>query len=296
MQLRGQPAQGADMTSSRRTVYVTDLDGTLLGTDARLSQRTRAGLAALLEGGLMLTVASARSVVAIQLMFDGLQLPLPVIEFNGAFISDLATGRHLVTNAIDADAVGEVYRTVLSAGCLPFVSTFDGDSDRLYYTETRNPGMKWYLDDRVSNHDPRVSRTENLSSRLTEQVVSLTVIDRPEPLEELHLTLADEFGGVLAMHTFDSLYSPGWNWLTVHDARATKDQALAALLSMQGLDGAEVVAFGDTDCDIALFRAADRSFAVANASEGLRSLATDVIGANDEDGVVEFLEREWRSA
>jgi len=286
------PVRDTDMTSSRRTVYITDLDGTLLGADARLSHRTRSGLATLLEGGLTLTVASARSVVAMQQMFDGLQLPLPVIEFNGAFISDLATGRHLVTNAIGADTVGEVYRTILSAGCMPFVSTFDGDSDRLYYAEIRNPGMKWYLDDRISNQDPRVRRTENLSSRLAEEVVSLTVIDRPEPLGELHLALANEFEGVLAMHRFDSLYSPGWTWLTVHDARATKDQALIELLRMQGLDGAEVVAFGDTDCDISLFRVADRSFAVANASKGLRSVATDVIGANSENGVVEFLERE----
>ena len=283
------------MTSSGRTVYVTDLDGTLLGSDARLSVRTRAGLAELLGEGLMLTIASARSVVAMQLMFDGLRFPLPVIEFSGAFISDLATGRHLVTNAIGTDVVGEVYRTILSAGCMPFVSTFDGDSDRLYYSEIRNPGMKWYLDDRISNRDPRVSRTEDLSSRLSEQVVSLTVIDRPEPLEELQLALADEFGGVLAMQNFDSIYSPGWHWLTVHDARASKDQALTTLLRMRGLDAAEVVAFGDTDCDISLFRAADRSFAVANASEGLRSMATGVIGANSEDGVIEFLEREWRS-
>ena len=283
------------MTSSKRTVYVTDLDGTLLGKDARLSHRTRSGLATLLEGGLMLTVASARSVVAMQVMFDGLRLPLPVIEFNGAFISDLTTGQHLVTNAIGADVVGEVYQTICSRGCRPFVSTFDGDSDRLYYTEICNPGMKWYLDDRILNRDPRVSRVEDLSSRLSEQVVSLTVIDRPEPLEELRLTLADEFGSTLSMNGFDSLYSPGWNWLTVHDSRATKDQALITMLRLQGLDAAEVVAFGDTDCDISLFRVADRSFAVANASAELRSLATDVIGANSENGVVEFLEREWRA-
>ena len=283
------------MRCSGDTVYVTDLDGTLLGSDARLSTRTRAGLAKLLEEGLVLTIASARSVVAMQVMFDGLRLPLPVIEFNGAFISDLATGQHLVTNAIGTDVVGEVYRAILSAGCMPFVSTFDGDSDRLYYSEIRNPGMKWYLDDRISNRDPRVSRTEDLSSRLSEQVVSLTVIDRPEPLEELQLTLADEFGGVLAMQNFDSIYSPGWHWLTVHDARASKDQALTTLLRMRGLDAAEVVAFGDTDCDIPLFRVADRSFAVANASTELRSMATGVIGASSEDGVIEFLEREWRA-
>jgi Cof subfamily protein (haloacid dehalogenase superfamily) len=283
------------MAHSDVTVYVTDLDGTLLDSNAHLSARTRAGLAELLDEGLLLTVASARSVVAMQQMFDGLRLPLPVVEFNGAFISDLATGRHLVTNAIDADVVGDVYRTISSAGFLPFVSTFDGDSDRFYYSETRNAGMKWYLDDRIANHDPRVRRTEDLPSRLSEQVASLTVIDRPELVEKLHWTLADEFGDVLSLVRFDSLYSLGWQWLTVHDALATKDQALVALLRRQGLEGAEVVAFGDSNGDIPLFRVADRSIAVANASTELTSLATEVIGANNEDGVVEFLERDWRA-
>ncbi|MFH1864946.1 MAG: HAD hydrolase family protein, partial [Candidatus Eisenbacteria bacterium] len=130
--------------------------------------------------------------------------------------------------------------------------------------------------------------------RLSEQVASLTVIDRPELVEELHLTLADEFGDVLSLVRFDSLYSLGWQWLTVHDARATKDQALVALLRRQGLEGAEVVAFGDSNGDIPLFRVADRSIAVANASTELTSMATEVISANSEDGVVGFLEREWR--
>ena len=282
------------MAHSDVTVYVTDLDGTLLGRDARLSPRTRAGLAELLDDGLLLTVASARSVVAMQQMFDGLRLPLPVVEFNGAFISDLATGEHLVTNAIGADVVGDVYRTIGSAGFLPFVSTFDGDSDRFYYSEIRNPGMKWYLDDRIANNDPRITMTDDLASRLSEQVASLTVIDRPEVVGDLHLKLMDEFGDVLSYVRFDSLYSLGWQWLTVHDARATKGQALLTMLCREGLDAAEVVAFGDSNGDLPLFRVADRSVAVANASARLMSVATEVIGANSDDSVVEFLEREWR--
>ena len=61
----------------RAKVYVTDLDGTLLGEDARLSGRSRSGLVKLLEDGLLLTVASARSVVAMQRILSGVVLPLP---------------------------------------------------------------------------------------------------------------------------------------------------------------------------------------------------------------------------
>jgi hypothetical protein len=87
--------------TNRSMFYVSDLDGTLLANNASLSEFSRAHLAQLLREGLSFTVASARSVVAMQLMLQGLPIQLPVVEFNGAFLSDLATGRHEVINSID---------------------------------------------------------------------------------------------------------------------------------------------------------------------------------------------------
>ncbi len=282
------------MNSSRRRVYVTDLDGTLLGEDARLSSRTRSGLVTLLESGLMLTVASARSVVAMQSILAGLRLPLPVIELNGAFISDLGTGRHLVTNELETELAVGAYELIRGAGCVPFVSSFDGERDRLHYSEVGNPGMKWYLDDRLSNNDRRLSKTADLSSRLSEQVVCLTVIDRPDVVEELRAALVERFDGRLSVRRFSNEYFCGWDWLTVHAARATKDRALATLLETCDLGDAEIVAFGDSDSDVPLFRCADRGIAVANASAELKSLAVEVIGPSSEDSIVGFLEREWQ--
>jgi len=277
-------------------VYVTDLDGTLLDDDARLSDRTRSGLINLLDEGLPLTVASARSVVAMQSILAGLDLPLPVIEFNGAFISDLVTGRHLVTHDLGADNAVAAYEFSLAAGCLPFVSSFDGVSDRLYYSEVRNPGMAWYVEDRLASEDSRLCRTADPSSKLSEQVVCLTVIDRPDVVTDLREGLIREFDGTLSVTVFPNLYIDDSAWLTVHSTRATKDQALATLLDMHGLSEAETVAFGDSENDIPLFRCADRAIAVGNASAEIKSLASEVIGPNNEDSVVEFLEREWRVA
>lgn len=229
-----------------------------------------------------------------QSILAGLRLPLPVIELNGAFISDLGTGRHLVTNALETELAMGAYKLMRAVGCVPFVSSFDGEFDRLHYSEIGNPGMKWYLDDRLSNNDRRLSKTADLSSSLSEQVVCLTVIDRPDAVEELRAALVERFDGRLSVRQFSNEYFDGWDWLTVHDTRATKDRALATLLEARDLGDAEVVAFGDSDNDVPLFRFADRSIAVANASAELKSLATEVIGASSEDSVVGFLERDWQ--
>ena len=277
-------------------VYVTDLDGTLLDETASLSERTRTGLAGLLDDGMLFTVASARSVKAMQTILEGLTLPLPVIEHNGAHISDLATGHHLVTNAVDPTLARGAFDIIQAAGCVPLVASFDGTADRLHYSEVLNPGVAWYVEDRRVNSDPRLTRTADLASALSQQVACLTVIDRRDTLEPVRRSLIEEFGDAFRVRVFANEYFSDWDWLTIHDSRATKEQALSRVLNDSGLSGAEVVAFGDSDNDIPLFEFAARGIAVENASGEVKSLAHAVIGPNTADSVVEFLEREWQGS
>ncbi len=84
-------------------LYISDLDGTLLRDNASLSDYARTSLSRMLHAGLPFTVASARSIVAIRSILEGLPLRLPVVEFNGAFISDFATGAHRCIHSYDRD-------------------------------------------------------------------------------------------------------------------------------------------------------------------------------------------------
>jgi 5-amino-6-(5-phospho-D-ribitylamino)uracil phosphatase len=95
----------------------------------------------------------------------------------------------------------------------------------------------------------------------------------------------------LQSYFFENLYSPGWHWITVSDARATKGMALAELLALRELGGAYVVAFGDHANDLPLFEAASWSCAVANALEVVRTAADETIGSNNDDGVTRWMLR-----
>jgi 5-amino-6-(5-phospho-D-ribitylamino)uracil phosphatase len=81
-------------------VYVCDLDGTLLRPDGTLSAFSRDGLNRLLEAEVSLTVASARGTPGMRSLLSGVGFRLPVIELNGAFVSELDSGRHLVSNVL----------------------------------------------------------------------------------------------------------------------------------------------------------------------------------------------------
>lgn len=275
------------------TLYVTDLDGTLVRDDLTLSPAARADLCALLAEGAPITVASARSVTSIRAILGDIPFALPIVEFNGAFLSDYRTGRHEVVNAIPAPLAREVFGALRSAGCTPYVSAFDGARDLVYYDAIANEGMAAYFAERVAFRDERLRRVEDLAAAVDGGTVCLTVIDRAERLEPLAAALAASHGGRVVLTSYDYRYFPGWKFFTVHDRRATKDQAIAALRASRGLEQHEVVAFGDDVNDLGMMRAADRPIAVANAKPEVKALARELIGTNNDDSVVRAIRAHW---
>ena len=276
-----------------QTLYISDLDGTLLNNDARLSDFSRTTLQRLLLDGLPFSVASARSVLSMRPILDGLALTLPVVEFNGAFLSDLASTRHYVINAIEPTLAGDLYQLISRDARVPFISTFNGANDCLYYSSPANGGMDWYIRDRIMSNDQRLRETSDLRSTLRESVICFTVIDIRDGLAELEHAVLERYAGAVETHLFENQYSPGWYWLTVHDRRATKDQAIRTLMQMQGLEGSELVVFGDNINDIKSFQSASVAVAVANASEEVKLHATHIIGSNQEDSVLRYLLEHW---
>ncbi|MBR3972237.1 MAG: HAD hydrolase family protein, partial [Ruminococcus sp.] len=81
-------------------------------------------------------------------------------------------------------------------------------------------------------------------------------------------------------------YTDNW-FLEVMPKAATKANGVLCLKEMVGAD--RLVVFGDGYNDMELFRVADESYAVANAVDELKNMATAVIGSCDEDAVARWL-------
>ena len=156
--------------------------------------------------------------------------------------------------------------------------------------------MRWYLEDRQKKDDPRLRLVEDLKHALRDQVVCLILIGKTAPLTELQTAIEERHAGRVQTYLFVNDYSPGWHWLTVHDRRATKDQAIRTLLEQYGLDKRELVVFGDGLNDLGMFGVADRSVAVANAFDALKERATTIIGPNEEDSVARYIQADWNRA
>ena len=274
-------------------LYISDLDGTLLRDDTSLSQYSRNTLNALLDQGLLFTVASARSVASMRHLLADVPLRLPVVEFNGAFVSDLASGQHYLIHDLPGDILPELWQQITDAGYIPFISTYDGTADRLYYCDITNDGMAWYLRNRQLHQDPRLRYVADLQSGLGDQVVCLTVIGPGPELEKLDEAINQRHAKRVQTHCYENQYSPKWHWLTIHDARATKEQGILSLKRMQKMEDRRVIVFGDEVNDLDMFKMADEALAVANAIPALKEQATGIIDTNEEDGVARYISARW---
>lgn len=278
-----------------RHLYVSDLDGTLLGSDCMLSSRSRRLLNQTLDQGALITVASARSIHSLKPLLPGLRLRLPVIEFNGAFISDFETGRHEVVHGLEPSVADKAFEFLAAETVVPMVSSYDGEKDSVYYGDPANDGTNTYLKGRVEAGDPRMQPAGDPGRHLDEQVVCLTVIDHRERLERVAPRIRERFRGRVQMHCFPDLYQPPWWWLTLHSPQATKAAAISDLLKRCSLEADALVAFGDQSNDLSMFEIAGLSVAVENAIDEVKARAHHVIGSNDDDSVARYIAEHART-
>jgi len=270
-------------------LYVSDLDGTLLDGSGKLSDFSRKNLKRLLDAGLNFTVASARAINEIQPVLGDLPIKLPVIAINGAYLTDYKTGKHLIINHLPDETAKAIFAAIRKMNLWPFVCTFNGREDCLYYQTLTHPAMRWYCQALSALDDKRLRQTPNLAGVLNETVISLAVMGDREPVGEIAAALDEQFTGQLENFYFENPYSPGWWWLTIHDKKACKSIALRELLEMTGFKREQVTVFGDHINDIRMLELAANAVAVENAEEKVKMIADEIIGTNDNDSVVKYL-------
>ncbi len=273
-------------------IYVSDLDGTLLGAGGVLSDYSRGKLIELLEAGVHFTVASARAWDEIRLVLGDLPLRLPVIAVNGAYLTEYATGEHRVINNMPSELSAAVYQRILEHDLLPFVVGHDGTTDRLYWERLINAEMQWYHDILTLEKIKRLTHIDRLEGAVAGKVIAYAVMGPKENVHALSHCLADEYDGLLENFLFENPYSPGHWWLTIHDQRACKSKGIRTLVEMTGHTIENLTVFGDHINDIKMLQMAGKGVTMENAEPEVKAVADEVIGSNEDDAVVKYIESE----
>ena len=269
-----------------KTLYVSDLDGTLMKNDATLSSDTIQIINELVEKGLAFTYATARSIESARAISGGLRLKLPVITRNGAVLADNATGKHLERALFTQEEVELIKELLPELPRYGFVSCFLGEEmHRLYVDCEHVPGLQGYIDHYEKN--PTVRPVTAEAELFCGEPGYVTLIGPKDDIAVLYERVKEYPGweSLFQKDTYRDEY-----WLEICPRNCTKAKTIQKLKERYGYD--RLVVFGDGINDIPMFKIADEAYAVSNALDELKQFATGIIGSNEENAVAEYLRRQ----
>lgn len=270
------------------TLYVTDLDGTLLNSNDRISQFSIETINGLVAKGMQFTYATARSLVSASVVAKGLSTTIPVIAYNGALIIHPATGEVISSLSFTEEEAHYVSGVLQENGANPLVYAYVDGVERVSYVAGReNEGIRHYLDARKG--DRRFRPLSDETCLYQGEIFYFTCIADREQLTPMYEIFAND--GRFRCSLQQELYRPEY-FLEIMPKKASKAEAIRQLKEIWRCD--RIVSFGDAINDIPMFEISDECYAVANAVPELRAYATGEIASNDEDGVAKWLRQYGR--
>lgn len=273
------------------TLYVSDLDGTLLGEDSQLSAVTVATLNRIIgELGGLFTVATARTPATVVPLMQQVHARLPFIVIGGSAMWNPVSMSYEHTRGIDDMTVNAVADVFDRRGAHPFIYRRHGKNllhthhygplspqeERFIAERQHLPLKQFFLNDRDFRHSDDEAL---LIFSMNKYAVLKSIAD------DLRTSVP-----TCSVMVYHDIFDESEGYLEIFSAGTSKAAAIRDLARQLG--AGRVVVFGDNRNDIAMMQTADFSVAVDNAFTEVKSVASEVIGPNTADSVARWIETE----
>ena len=267
-----------------KTLYISDLDGTLLDRNARLSERSAAVIGELIDKGLLFTIATARSLSSLEIL-KKLDIRLPCVQLNGVLTYDFSIGEYTDCIPILPEDARSVIGVLRKHDRMSFVYKADPQYGiHVEFERLTNDVEREFFEVRKDKDYKSFEQIGEITVSDNDKVIYFTMVDRREKLLPIHeeLETIDGIRSTLYSDNYSDMY-----FLEVFSSRATKAAGMKKIKEKLGAD--RVVAFGDNLNDREMLKCADLGIAVGDAVDQTKQAADLVIGNSYEDGVAMYL-------
>ena len=269
---------------------VLDIDGTLLTSEKKLSKLTKASLLKAQKQGVKVILASGRPTTGMLDLAEELELAKYdgyLVSYNGSKVIDVKTGEELFNQAMTVEEGKAVLEHMKQ-----FDVTVMIDKDDYMYT---NDVFSCTLDYKgqplnIVEYESRggkykLCEKDDLAEFLDYPINKILTAGKPEYLKEVYQEMKAPFNNQLnCVFTADFYFE----FTAQHIDKA---KALDTVLSPLGIERKDVIAFGDGHNDITMLAYAGMGVAMENAVSELKRVADFETNSNDEEGILNFLER-----
>jgi Cof subfamily protein (haloacid dehalogenase superfamily) len=264
------------LPSTKISAVVSDVDGTLMTDDKRLTPHARQAVAKLHARGIIFTIISSRPPRGVRMLLDPLGIKTPVGCFNGGVIArpDLSV---ITAHLLSPQAARCAVDMLNAAGAQSWV--FAGrdwlvrDSDGPYVG----------LEERTVGFRPTIVEDFGPALDFAAKIVGVSADFEPlaQCERDMRAALADQASVVRSQPYYLDITSP----------LANKGVALSELANLLAIPLAEVAVIGDGGNDVAMFERSGLSIAMGNAGLPVRLAADFVTDSNRDEGFANAVER-----
>ena len=247
-----------------------DLDGTLLHSDEQVTPRSLEVLKAAQAAGLRVIVATARWYQMAERIARQIDTREPIIACAGAQVRRPADRHDLLDLRMPEEFSNRLYTILDSRRCIASIAL---DEAVLLKMDGEHDSTKF---------PPEFVFVRQLSGAV-HSLPRIALIQGSEATAHVVERLGEKWKE--RVRFVESFSSRRKSILTLTAAGADKGAALSVACAEMGISTMEVVAFGDAEADLEMFRVAGASVAMGQASAHLKSIASAVTLSNDEDGV-----------
>lgn len=276
-------------TDMNKTLFVTDLDGTLMRDDKTISETSVMILNRLIREGIYITYATARTIRSSSKITERIEFNIPVITRNGTVLANPKTKENIEIAVFTYKEIS-IIRDCVNRHKIPgFITSYiNGKETKSYLKERINKGFEDYL--AQHENDKRLMPVLNENELYNGDVCYFTFIAEKEELEPMYdeLCQSESWNCIFQKDKYRDEY-----WLEICPKDASKATAIMKLKERYNCD--RVVVFGDSLNDMSMFEITDEAYAVENAMEELKNKATAVIKSNNDDGVAMYLQLKTKS-
>lgn len=271
-------------------LYISDLDGTLLNSNREVSEYTKKEINEMIAKGLNFTIATARTPGTVVEILEGLNIKLAVALMNGVLFYDLKDKKYLKVRKIDNVIVRKILNILESFNKDSFVYGVKDNHLFVYHKKIILDLDDIYYKERCSSKYKTFKEVNTFDEALEDlEVVNFMILDKLEIIELIYEQLKKI--KEINVHYYKDIYQENCYFIEIHSKDATKAAAVKDLAELYNNN--KTICFGDNLNDLPMFRIADECYAMENAVEGLKAVATGVIKSNNKDGVARFIKEKF---
>ncbi len=260
-------------------LVVLDIDGTLLTSDKKITQKTIDTIKKASELGVKFIIASGRAPSGVMPVADNINLKDIggyILSFNGGCCLNYKTGEYLYENFIPNKYLKDIY-DFATRNNIPMLTYH---KDTMY---TPNDTTK-YLELEANINNLKTKKTSNLLEEFTHDFPKVILTDEGHILEKFVEKAQDTLSDL-------EVFRSEPFFLEICPQGIHKATGIAKVIDILGIKQEEVMAIGDGFNDLTMIEYAGLGVAMANAQDKVKEASDFITLSNDEDGVSHVIEK-----